>query len=192
MNVHCERGVFLREFSNSGLPLTGRSMASVSDSLSWDRAKLHYNFPRGVRDVLEFYFDAINQSFDETAQHRLQGHSLSANISEYLFNHLLCHFECGTKSFDEKLLSRYFFPRASFIGYKLVFDVADKIWVSCQGVPDANWSYYSKRGIVVGIYIASWSYVVNDGSSGYCDTRLFVEKLVRYPVMLKKIQSMLG
>ena len=79
------------------------------------------------------------------------------------------------KYFDKKTLLKLVLNQNSLLSLnKMLFGISDEIWF-LAGDKTTDFNYYSKRIILVNIYIASFVYNLNDKTEGYRKTDDFVD-----------------
>jgi ubiquinone biosynthesis protein COQ9 len=66
-------------------------------------------------------------------------------------------------------------PQNGALGLRLLYDTVDAIW---HGVGDqaTDFSFYTKRATLAGIYAAAVLYWLDDRSPGFLDTEAFIER----------------
>lgn len=66
-------------------------------------------------------------------------------------------------------------PHNAPLGLRLLYDTVDAVW---HGVGDhaADFSFYTKRASLAGIYAAAMLYWLDDRSPGFADTQEFIER----------------
>jgi ubiquinone biosynthesis protein COQ9 len=66
-------------------------------------------------------------------------------------------------------------PQNAALGLRLLYDTVDAIW---RGVGDhaTDFSFYTKRATLAGIYAAALLYWLDDRSPGFTDTQEFIER----------------
>ena len=97
------------------------------------------------------------------------------------------------KYFDKKTLLKLVLNQNSLLSLnKMLFGISDEIWF-LAGDKTTDFNYYSKRIILVNIYIASFVYNLNDKTEGYRKTDDFVDyqislagKFGKYKSKIKK------
>jgi ubiquinone biosynthesis protein COQ9 len=66
-------------------------------------------------------------------------------------------------------------PQNALLGLRLLYDTVDAIW---HGVGDAStdFSFYTKRATLAGIYAAAVLFWLDDRSPDFADTEAFIER----------------
>jgi ubiquinone biosynthesis protein COQ9 len=66
-------------------------------------------------------------------------------------------------------------PQNAPLALRLLYETVDGIWYAA-GDSATDFSFYTKRGTLAGIYAATLLYWLEDRSSGFCDTRAFLDR----------------
>jgi ubiquinone biosynthesis protein COQ9 len=66
-------------------------------------------------------------------------------------------------------------PQHALLGLRLVYETVDGIWYAA-GDSATDFSFYSKRATLAGIYAATVLYWLEDRSPGFADTRAFLDR----------------
>jgi ubiquinone biosynthesis protein COQ9 len=69
-------------------------------------------------------------------------------------------------------------PQNAVLGAKLLYRTVDAIW-HAAGDNATDWNFYSKRGLLAGVYSATVLYWLNDKSEGYAETWDFLDRRLR-------------
>ena len=66
-------------------------------------------------------------------------------------------------------------PQHALLGLRLVYETVDAIWYAA-GDSATDFSFYTKRATLAGIYTATVLYWLEDRSPGFADTRAFLDR----------------
>jgi ubiquinone biosynthesis protein COQ9 len=66
-------------------------------------------------------------------------------------------------------------PQHAPLGLRLLYETVDGIWYAA-GDSAADFSFYTKRATLAGIYAATLLYWLEDRSAGFADTRAFLDR----------------
>ncbi|MBE9555052.1 MAG: COQ9 family protein, partial [Proteobacteria bacterium] len=69
-------------------------------------------------------------------------------------------------------------PQNAVLGAKLLYRTVDAIW-HVAGDTATDWNFYSKRGLLAGVFGATVLYWLNDRSEDYADTGDFLDRRLR-------------
>jgi ubiquinone biosynthesis protein COQ9 len=93
-----------------------------------------------------------------------------------------------------RALSFLALPQNVPFGLKLLYDTVDALWYAA-GDSAADFSFYTKRGMLAGIYAAATFYWLDDRSPDAVDTDAFVERriadLMALPRATERLRSRL-
>ena len=129
-------------------------------------------FPRGAPDLIAgFSRWADRRMLERLDAEPLQTPSLSRRIALAL--HLRFEVLAPWREGMRRGLSVLAMPQNAALGLRLLYDTVDAIW---QGVGDhaTDFSFYTKRATLAGIYAAAMLYWLDDRSPGFADTDAFV------------------
>lgn len=69
-------------------------------------------------------------------------------------------------------------PQNAVLGAKLLYRTVDAIW-HMAGDTATDWNFYSKRGLLAGVFGATVLYWLNDRSEDYADSWDFLDRRLR-------------
>ena len=69
-------------------------------------------------------------------------------------------------------------PQNALLGAKLLYRTVDAIW-HAAGDTATDWNFYSKRGLLAGVFSATVLYWLNDRSEGFADSLDFLDRRLR-------------
>lgn len=146
----------------------GRQDAGASD---FDAAR---HFPNGVEDVLEAFMDSLDAQMNEQlALLPLE----KMRLHEKVLEALMLRFKAAAPHREavRKALAHYAFPLNMPKGAKRLYKTVDAVWRAVQDHP-TDFSFYTKRATLAGIYSASVFYWLDDHSEDFGKTRAFIER----------------
>ena len=74
-----------------------------------------------------------------------------------------------------RALSVLSLPPHAVLGLRLIYDTVDGIWYAA-GDASTDFSFYTKRATLAGVYTATLMYWLEDRSEGFADTRAFIDR----------------
>lgn len=131
-------------------------------------------FPRGAPDMIAaFSHWADDEMLQRLAAEPAEPVGLSRRVALAMrlrFTALLPWREAVRRG-----LSVLALPLNAPLGARLLYDTVDAIW---RGVGDtaADFSFYTKRASLAGLYAAATLYWLDDRSPGFADTEAFIER----------------
>jgi ubiquinone biosynthesis protein COQ9 len=87
-----------------------------------------------------------------------------------------------------RALSVLALPQNTPLGLKLLYRTVDAIWYAA-GDTATDWNFYTKRGLLAGVYGATTLYWLDDRSPGSADTYGFLERRLDDVMAIPKITS---
>ena len=131
-------------------------------------------FPRGATDLIS----AFSRWADHQMLERLDAAPVaSLSLSRRIALALRLRFEVVApwREAVRRCLSVLAMPQNALLGLRLLYDTVDAIW---HGVGDSStdFSFYTKRATLAGIYAAATLFWLDDRSPGFADTEEFIDR----------------
>jgi ubiquinone biosynthesis protein COQ9 len=133
-------------------------------------------FPGGSIDMVEAYFDLADRQMTEAAD----GAVLAGRMSERIRALIVLRFSQARpyRAAVRRALALLALPRHAGIGVRCIARTVDAIW-HAAGDNAADFSWYTKRAILAGVYTASLLFWLRDNSDDDADTLQFVDRRLR-------------
>jgi ubiquinone biosynthesis protein COQ9 len=146
-------------------------------------------FPDGARDLME-YWAAMNdeQMIAGLADTDLAALKLRRRIAlaiQLRLAHMAPHREAMRRA-----LSFLALPQNAALGARLLYRTVDTIWYAV-GDRSTDFSFYSKRALLAGVYGATLLYWVDDRSDGSVETSAFLERRLDNVMAIPKLSGRL-
>lgn len=130
-------------------------------------------FPRGGPDLIA----AFSRWADYQMLERLEAVPAPASLSRRIALALQLRFEVlmPWREAVRRGLALLAMPQNAPLGLRLLYDTVDAIW---YGVGDAStdFSFYTKRATLAGIYAAAVLFWLDDRSPDFADTQAFIDR----------------
>ena len=95
-------------------------------------------------------------------------------VGQNIFQRTQPAIDCLLK-YRSGALSVLALPPHAALGLRLVYETVDAIWYAA-GDTATDFSFYTKRATLAGIYAATLLYWLEDRSPGFADTRAFLDR----------------
>jgi ubiquinone biosynthesis protein COQ9 len=131
-------------------------------------------FPRGASDLVA----GFSHWADERMLDRFETSPLTdVRISDRVARAIATRFEIvePRREAVRRCLTVLALPHNAPLAMRLVYDTVDAIWYAA-GDAATDFSFYTKRVSLAGIYAAAVLYWLDDRSEGFADTRAFVDR----------------
>jgi len=131
-------------------------------------------FPRGAADLIAAFSRwADLQMLEQLESMPVETVSLSRRIALAL--RLRFAVVAPWREAVRRGLSVLALPQNALLGLRLLYDTVDAVW---YGVGDAStdFSFYTKRATLAGIYASAVLFWLDDRSPGFADTHAFIER----------------
>lgn len=89
-----------------------------------------------------------------------------------------------------RALSFLALPLNGLLGAKLLYRTVDEVW-HAAGDTATDWNFYSKRGLLAGVFGATVLYWLNDRSEGFADSLDFLDRRLRDVASIGKTKARL-
>jgi ubiquinone biosynthesis protein COQ9 len=131
-------------------------------------------FPRGTPDLIAGFSHWADRRMLERLE-AAAGETLSLSRRIALALHLRFLVLAPWREAMRRGLSVLAMPHNAALGLRLLYDTVDAVW---HGVGDhaTDFSFYTKRATLAGIYAAATLYWLDDRSPDFADTREFIER----------------
>ena len=151
---------------------------------------INFNFPNGIESVVLHFNELTNKELSKSVNTGFKELRISEKVSKLILNRLkiLTIYKKGLSN-----LNLYLFKSGMiFFSNKLLYKVADNIWF-LSGDKSLDFNYYSKRFILMNVYLFSYNYWLKDQSNNLGDTKNFIEKqisnVLKFGTLKKKIKN---
>ena len=156
---------------------TATALRRGAEEAGIDPAGAGEAFPGGAADMVAHFSDWSDRRMLE----ELEGMDLaSMRVTERVrtavqvrLRQLEPHREAVQRS-----LAFLAMPQNAVLGAKLLYRTVDAIW-HAAGDNATDWNFYSKRGLLAGVYSATVLYWLNDRSEDYAESWDFLDRRLR-------------
>ncbi|MDJ0948925.1 MAG: COQ9 family protein [Alphaproteobacteria bacterium] len=83
------------------------------------------------------------------------------------------------------------FPQNAALGAQCLYRTVDAIWYAA-GDTATDYNFYTKRGLLAGVYSATLLYWLNDNSEGFADTWSFLDRRIADVMAVPKTLGQIG
>ena len=173
------------------VPFDGWTQTSVRNALASlgqppDDAVLM--FPNGASEMIESAFALMDQRMaEEAVAAELAAYRLPARVRAIITIRL--EQTHGNKEAIRRALSWLSLPMNAPLAARITAATVDTIW-HAAGDTSADFSWYTKRGILAAVYTATLLYWLRDNSEGDEDTRQFLDRRLRDVARIGKLRKL--
>ena len=161
------------------VPFDGWSRPAVvaaARRLGWDEAELDALFPGGVREVVaEFSRSADRRMLAALAERNLAAMKVRERVAAAAWTRLALlepHREAVRRA-----LALLALPQNAPLALRLLYDTVDAIWYAA-GDTATDFNFYTKRGLLSGVVLATTLYWLEDKSEGGQATWAFLDRRI--------------
>ncbi|MGH6988590.1 MAG: COQ9 family protein [Stellaceae bacterium] len=131
-------------------------------------------FPAGARDLVAYFSRWADRQMLPRLSHldlaQMRVHERVAAAVMARLDALALHREAVRRA-----LAILAFPTNAPLGARLLYETVDAIWFAV-GDEATDFSFYSKRALLAGIYAATALYWLDDRSANFAETRAFLDR----------------
>ena len=172
------------------VPFDGWTQAALSAAgarAGLGGAELGRLFPAGPRDAVAWFSHWADRLTLETVASRpLDGLGMSERIALAVRTRLALlapHREAVRSG-----LALLALPSNAALGLRLLYDTVDAVWYAA-GDTATDFSFYTKRGVLAGIYAATTLYWLDDRSGDGSATEAFLERRLAEAMVLPRLRA---
>ncbi|HXQ49668.1 MAG TPA: COQ9 family protein [Stellaceae bacterium] len=172
------------------VPFDGWSLAAMraaAQRVGMDAVELATLFPRGPRDAVAWFSDWADRLTLETMAARpVDGMKLADRIALGVHTRLALlapHREAARRG-----MSLLALPGNAALGMSLLFHTVDALWHAADD-RSTDFSYYTKRAMLAGIYAATMLYWFDDRSDECAATDAFLKRRLDDAMALPRLRA---
>ncbi|CCQ74373.1 COQ9 family protein [Magnetospira sp. QH-2] len=164
-----------------------RSMAAAVADLGHDKSMALRAFPGGLIEVAEHYCDWL----DRRMMVELEAHDLAnMRIRDRIATAVRVRIElvAGHRESVRRVVAYLSLPHHALVAAKCTYRAVDNMWFAA-GDTATDWNFYTKRGLLAGVYTSTLLYWLTDSSEGFEDTWGFLARRIDEVLKVPKMQS---
>lgn len=151
-------------------------------------------FPGGVPDAIEFAAEQADQAMLAALREKsLEEMRVRDRIAAAIRARLT--LSAPHRETIQRALTYLSLPHNAPLGAKIMWRTVDKIWYA-TGDRATDFNFYTKRGLLAGVYSATLLFWLNDHSPENADTWRFldrrIDEVLRIPKFMSKLQERLS
>lgn len=175
------------------IPFDGWSHAALAAAgarLGLDQAELAALFPGGMRDVVA----AFSRWADRKTLEMLSDKNLEAmKVRERIATAVRARFAVlqPHREAVRRALSLLALPQNAPLALRLLYDTVDALWYAA-GDTATDFNFYTKRGLLAGVYAATTLYWLDDRSDDMTATEAFLDRRLAEVLAIPKLRERFG
>ena len=156
---------------------TATALRRGAEDAGIDMAGAEKAFPGGAADMVEHFSDWSDRRMLESLE--TMGLS-SMRVTERVRTAVEVRLRQAEQYREavQRSLAFLAMPQNALLGAKLLYRTVDAIW-HAAGDTATDWNFYSKRGLLAGVFSATVLYWLNDRSEGFADSLEFLDRRLR-------------
>ncbi|HZG09765.1 MAG TPA: COQ9 family protein [Allosphingosinicella sp.] len=161
------------------------AMAAADIGVPASRARLA--FPGGATDMIDGWFDAIDRA---TARHFPLEKVEGMKIRERIRSLVMYRLEVANphKEALRRALAILAQPQNLAFALRLNWRAVDRMW-RIAGDTATDFNHYSKRTILLGVYVSTVLVYLDDGSEDLSETRAFLDRRIDNVMQFEKVKG---
>ena len=168
---------------------TAAALKRAAEETGTDIDTVRDAFPGGAADMVEHFSDwSDRRMLEELERMDLPAMRVTERVRAGVEVRLR-----QTEPYREAVqrsLSFLAMPQNAPLGAKLLYRTVDAIW-HAAGDNSTDWNFYSKRGLLAGVFGATVLYWLNDRSEGFADSLDFLDRRLRNVASFGKAKAKL-
>lgn len=155
-----------------------------------DAAAAMRAFPGGQRDMIAWHLRQADRHMAEALADMDLG---SLKIRERIATAVRTRLEQHMSHRDaiRKALTFLALPQNAPMAAQALYRTVDEMW-HAAGDTSTDWNFYSKRGLLAGVYSSTVLYWLNDKSEGFEDTWAFLDRRIADVLKIPKLTGRLS
>lgn len=175
------------------VPFDGWSMKTLEDAAEregFERVAARRLFPGGAKDAVAHFRDLADRLMLEDLARLDVG---AMKIRERIATGVRLHLERWTPHREAIRAALSLSPLPPFAGDSLRgwYKTVDAIW-RAAGDTSTDYNFYTKRGLLAGVYASTLLYWLNDRSEGCAETWKFLDRRIQNVMEIPKLQKRIG
>ena len=147
-------------------------------------------FPRGPIDAIAYWSALADRRMAEALAER---NLPELSVRERVATAIRVRFEQAAPYREalRRALSVLAMPQNAAVAARSLYRTVDAIWYAC-GDRATDFNFYTKRGLLAGVYSASLLYWLNDESEGFNETWAFIDRRIADVMVIPRVQADIG
>lgn len=147
-------------------------------------------FPGGMAELLDFYHRSADIEMVRAIETHPDFSALKTRDKVALAIRLRLEQNAGRREAIRQALSFLALPPNAPLGAKCLYRTVDAIWYAA-GDKATDFSFYTKRGLLAGVYGATVLYWLNDKSEACAETWTFLDRRIADVMKIYELRSRL-
>lgn len=166
---------------------TEKALAEAASRLGLEEAQARMAFPRGIADAITHF---SHRADDEAEALIARADLKSMKIRERVAFAVRTRIEVITAHREAARRGGALFalPQYAIDGASCVYRTCDMIWRAI-GDTSTDFNFYTKRGLLSGVFTSTMLYWFSDTSEGHAETWKFLDRRIADVMQIEKIKS---
>ena len=175
----------VKESSFSGW--SDETMRKAAVKCGIDEADAFVIFPGGISEAVNYFAEINNELMVKKLKtKKLEKLRIREKVAVGVMTRLDLHSE--HKESMRRLMAYYLLPQNSFQGLRHMAKIVSLIWYEA-GDTSTDFNYYTKRGLLAGVFISTFIYWLNDKSKNHEKTEKFLHQRIDNVMQIQKVRA---
>ncbi len=166
-----------------------KSLEAAAESLGKERNDAYTYFPGGIEEVIRYFGQVIDDRMEkELEKIDLESMRIRDRIHKIVMIRL--HLYAPYREAVRQLTARYALPFHAPKALGNIWKTVDAMWYAA-GDTATDYNYYTKRGLLAGVYTSTFLRWLRDESNEYTDTSAFLTRRIEDVMKIQGLRSKL-
>ncbi|MGF1476744.1 MAG: COQ9 family protein [Geminicoccaceae bacterium] len=165
-----------------------RALHRAATDLDLDPASVRRLFPLGTESLLAWFDDWADRAMLVSAKERGLD---ELKVRERITALVRCRLEVLSphrEATRRAILARSL-PSGAYVGCQTVWTTVDRMWAAAGFAEKDGFSYYSRRALLTGVYVATVLFWLEDKSENFEDSWAFLDRRIGDIMEIQKTRS---
>ena len=167
-----------------------RSLKAGASDIAMSIATMQALVPGGGLELIELHSMAMD---DEMTRRLSEQEGGAMRIRDRITSAVRLRLElaAGEREAARRAVTHLALPQNTLVGTRLLYRTVDAIW-RAVGDTSTDWNFYSKRGLLAGVYVSSVLFWLQDESPESEETWAFIDRRIADVMKVPQAKARLG
>lgn len=164
-----------------------RALALAAVDCGIDAARAELLFPDPGRDLWRWFFDAVQAEWTPSLPRAI---AAQKKIRDKIHAGVKSRFGvlAEYRAIERQAVKFAALPGNAGMAAKFLYQICDDIW-RAAGDTSTDWNFYTKRGLLVGVYSSTLLFWLQDESADYTATGEFLSRRIEGVLQIGKVKA---
>lgn len=161
------------------------ALREAAKKLGMDPARAELLFPDAGLDLCRYFFDQVQAEWQKKLP---QAIAKEQKIRAKIHAGLMSRLELLDPDLERQAVKFCAHPRRAGFATQCLYQIVDDVW-HAAGDTSTDWNFYTKRGLLAGVYTSTLLFWLSDHSDDYADTAKFLSRRIEGVLSIGKITA---